>query len=241
MTLERLAAACETDDLRGALARVLERYESRVALASSLSVEDMVVLHELVEAARGSGRSVPRVFFLDTGRMHEETYLLLDRARERYDVSIEVFAPQAEAVQSLVRAHGAYGMRHSREQRQACCSVRKLEPLGRALRELDAWITGLRSEQSVTRAGVSVVEVDDAHGGIAKINPLARWTSERVWEHARRHGVPTHALHAQGYPSIGCEPCTRAVEAGEHPRAGRWWWEDEGHRECGLHGTRGAG
>ena len=138
-------------------------------------------------------------------------------------------------VELLVREKGHFSFRRSIEDRKECCGIRKVEPLRRALAGRAAWVTGLRREQSVTRTAVEVLELDAAHGGIAKLNPLAAWTEAQVWSYAREHGLPVNALHARGYPSIGCAPCTRAIAPGEDARAGRWWWESAEHKECGLH------
>jgi phosphoadenosine phosphosulfate reductase len=217
----------------------LESFGDDLRVACSFGVEDMVVLHEVVRAGRDLGVT-PRVFLLDTGRLHQETYDLLDRARSKYALPIEVYAPDTIAVERLVREKGPNSFYGSVDARRECCGVRKLGPLARALSGARAWVTGLRREQAPSRAEVRPAERDTSNGGILKINPLAYWTSERVWAFAREHGVPTHALHARDYPSIGCAPCTRAVAPGEDPRAGRWWWESEGHKECGLH-PRGRG
>jgi len=138
-------------------------------------------------------------------------------------------------VEALEREKGFFSFRRSIEERKECCAIRKLEPLARALADKSAWITGLRREQSVTRAEVAIAEIDGAHGGIFKLNPLAAWSEAEVWRYAREHGLPVNALHARGYPSIGCAPCTRAIQPGEDVRAGRWWWESPEHKECGLH------
>jgi phosphoadenosine phosphosulfate reductase len=205
-------------------------FGSRVAVACSFGAEDVVLVDMLSRAT-----SQPRVFAIDTGRLHEETYEVMERIRERYGLEIEVYFPQRDAVEQLERSAGFYSFRKSLEARHACCKIRKVEPLNRALSGLDGWMTGLRREQSVTRTSVQVIERDDGHGGIIKINPLADWTSEQVWDYIRRHDVPYNRLHDQAYPSIGCAPCTRAIQPGEHPRAGRWWWENPEHKECGLH------
>jgi phosphoadenosine phosphosulfate reductase len=218
------------DVLRGALAD----YGDDLRIACSLGVEDMVVLHEAARAGKDLGVT-PRVFLLDTGRLHQETYDLVDRARDKYGFPIEVYAPDTVSVENLVRAKGPNSFYRSVDDRRECCAIRKLGPLARALAGARAWVTGLRRDQGPTRADVRVVEEDLANGGLIKLNPLAHWSSDRVWAFVREHRVPTHALHAQGYPSIGCAPCTRAVAEGQDPRAGRWWWEDPNHKECGLH------
>lgn len=207
-----------------------ETFGGAVALASSFGAEDVVLIDML---ARVTDR--PRVFAIDTGRLHEATYEVMERVRERYGLPIVVYYPQREAVEKLEREEGFYSFRASLEARHECCGIRKVEPLNRALGELEAWITGLRREQSVTRTDVRTVERDQAHGGIAKLNPLVEWTDDDVWDYIRRHEVPYNRLHDEGFPSIGCAPCTRAVAPGEHPRAGRWWWESPEHKECGLH------
>jgi phosphoadenosine phosphosulfate reductase len=205
-------------------------FGDQVALASSFGAEDVVLIDLLCRVAER-----PRIFAIDTGRLHEATYEVMDRLRARYQLRFEVYFPERSLVEQLATEHGFHSFRDSLEARHACCYARKVEPLSRALSRLDAWITGLRREQSVTRTSVAAVEVDHAHDGIVKINPLADWTALEVWEHIRRHDVPYNCLHDEGFPSIGCAPCTRAVQPGEHPRAGRWWWEAPEQKECGLH------
>jgi phosphoadenylyl-sulfate reductase (thioredoxin) len=159
----------------------------------------------------------------------------MDAIRDRYGISVEVYFPDAGQVQDMVRAHGLNLFYQSVEQRMLCCAVRKVEPLKRALKNLSAWMTGLRRDQSVTRGDVCKVELDKDHGDIVKINPLVDWSCDQVWKYIRDRNVPFNWLHTQGYPSIGCAPCTRAVKPGEDPRAGRWWWEISNAKECGLH------
>ena len=220
----------EGTDPRQILRTGLALARGPVALACSFSLEDVVVLHLLREVAPG----VP-VFALDTGRLPEETYEAAEAVRMRYGVEIAWHFPEREAVERLERTKGLFSFRDSLENRHECCRIRKVEPLRRALRGLSGWITGLRRDQSVTRSTLEPIEIDEANGGIWKINPLASWTWGRVEAFAREHAVPAHPLHHRGYPSIGCAPCTRAVAPGEHPRAGRWWWERPEHKECGLH------
>lgn len=208
----------------------LETADGPVSLACSFSVEDVVVI-DLVHALK-----LPvGIFALDTGRLNEETYQAAEAVRERYGAKIDWYFPERQAVEALEREKGLFSFYESLENRHECCRIRKVEPLGRALSPLAGWITGLRREQSVTRAAIPAIEIDAAHGGIVKINPLVNWTESQVWEYADRKRIPVNRLHRQGYPSIGCAPCTRAVQPGEHPRAGRWWWEDPEHKECGLH------
>jgi phosphoadenosine phosphosulfate reductase len=176
-----------------------------------------------------------RLFTLDTGRLNQETYDCMDAIRERYGVQIEVFFPEATGVEKMVRENGLNLFYNSVDLRKLCCAVRKVEPLNRALKDLDAWMTGLRREQAVTRVDIRKVELDKDHGDIVKINPLVDWSYDDVWDYIRRNNVPYNRLHKQGYPSIGCAPCTRAVRPGEDFRAGRWWWENPNTKECGLH------
>ena len=201
-----------------------------VKLACSFSVEDVVIIDMAHELGLPVG-----VFALDTGRLNEETYEVADAITERYRVQIDWYFPRHEAVEKLLREKGTYSFRESLENRHECCHIRKVEPLGRALSGLAGWITGLRREQSVTRTALAPIEIDAVNGGILKINPLLEWTEAQVWEYAEARRIPTNRLHKQGYPSIGCAPCTRPVAPGEHPRAGRWWWENPEHKECGLH------
>jgi phosphoadenosine phosphosulfate reductase len=201
-----------------------------VKLASSFSVEDVVIIDMAKELGLDIG-----IFALDTGRLNEETYEVADAIAERYRVRIDWFFPRHEAVEELEREKGLFSFRESLANRHECCHIRKVEPLGRALRGLAGWITGLRREQSVTRSGLAPIELDEANGGILKINPLLEWSEAQVWEYAEARRIPVNRLHKQGYPSIGCAPCTRPVAPGEHPRAGRWWWENPEHKECGLH------
>lgn len=215
---------------REVLARVLERLHPQVALASSFSLEDAVVLDLLM-----SIRPDARVFALDTGRLNPETYECAEALRRRYGVQIEWYFPRHEAVENLERSKGLFSFKESVENRKECCGIRKVEPLNRALAGLQGWITGLRREQSVTRTELAVVEKDASHGGMLKVNPLANWTLDDLWAYAREKKIPYNRLYDIGYTSIGCAPCTRAIEPGEDQRAGRWWWENPEHKECGLH------
>jgi phosphoadenosine phosphosulfate reductase len=228
--LEAVAERAEGWSPQEVLSWALERFHPRIAFASSFGVEDVAVIDMLAGI-----RDDARVFTLDTGRLAAETYDVMERVRERYRLPLEVYAPEREPLEELLRGRGFYSFRSSVEERKRCCGVRKVEPLRRALGGLDAWITGLRREQSVTRTAVPVVEVDHANGGIVKVNPLAAWTEAQVWAYVRAREVPYNRLHDQGYPSIGCAPCTRAIGAGEDARAGRWWWENPDTKECGLH------
>ncbi len=209
-----------------------ERFFPRIALSASFGSPDGMVLLDMMHQI---DPAKTRVFTLDTGRLPQETYNLIDRVRDRYEVEVEVYFPDPERVQKMVRTHGMNLFYESPEKRQLCCGIRKVEPLNRALADLDAWISGLRPEQSVTRAATAPVEIDDVHDGRIKLNPLATWTKAAVWAYVNKHAVPVNALHAKGYPSVGCAPCSRAIKEGEDERAGRWWWEQPENRECGIH------
>lgn len=218
------------DTARDVIAAAVHRYGDGLTFACSFSAEDMVVLDLLLRADPGAA-----VFLLDTGRLHQETYDVIEETRRFYGRTFTVYVPQTEALQALLDAEGPNSFYRSIEARKACCRVRKVEPLARALAGKTAWLTGQRREQAVTRARLPEVEIDAAHGGIAKINPLAAWSEADVWAYIREHGLPYNALHDRGFPSIGCAPCTRAVAPGDDARAGRWWWEAPEHKECGLH------
>lgn len=210
----------------------LDTFAPRIGLSASFGSPEGLVILDMMHKLRPAAT---RVFTLDTGRMFQETYDLIDRVRARYRIDVEVYFPQPEAVEAMVREYGLNLFYDSVELRQKCCGVRKVEPLNRALSELDAWIAGLRPEQSVTRSDVHKVEIDEVHGGRIKLNPLAGWSKADVWTYVEHHHVPVNALHAKGFPTVGCLPCTRAIEPGEDERAGRWWWENADTRECGIH------
>jgi thioredoxin-dependent adenylylsulfate APS reductase len=176
-----------------------------------------------------------RIITVDTGRMPEEYYQIIDAFRQRYGMQIEVLFPEAKSVESMVRKNGVNLFYDSVPNRLMCCNVRKVQPLNRALKGLDAWATGLRRDQWATRANIKKIEIDHDHGGIIKISPLADWTEEDVWQYIRENDVPTHPLYAKGFTSISCAPCTRPVPEGAHPRSGRWWWEENAPKECGMH------
>ena len=230
-TAARFAGAPAAEVVRWAV----ERFGGKLGIASSFSIEDCVVIDLAVKAARQVPNGTVRVFALDTGRLPDETYLTAERVLMKYDLKIEWYFPQHDAVENLIRSKGLYSFRDSLDNRHECCGIRKVEPLGRALSGLDAWMTGLRNEQSVTRNETPEVEIDAAHHGMVKVNPIVRWSMAELRAYANEHKVPIHPLHDRGYPSIGCAPCTRAVQPGEHPRAGRWWWENPESKECGIH------
>jgi len=229
--LRRLLDAPAADVISWGLAR----FGRKLSISSSFSIEDCVVIDLACKAARAAKAGDVRVFSLDTGRLPDETYLTDERVRMKYGIEIEWVFPQRDAVENLIRLKGLYSFRDSLDNRHECCGIRKVEPLGRALAGLDAWATGLRNEQSPTRTDTPAVEIDDKHGGIVKLNPIVRWSAAEVRAYADEHKVPIHPLHDRGYPSIGFAPCTRAIKPGEHPRAGRWWWEDPENNECGIH------
>ncbi|MBD8628055.1 phosphoadenylyl-sulfate reductase [Oxalobacteraceae sp. CFBP 8753] len=197
--------------------------------ASSLAAEDMVLTDLILKA------ELPiAIFSLETGRLHAETLAMIDRVKETYDYDIALFRPDPLAVERYVTQNGLNAFYESVDMRKECCRIRKVEPLGRALAGKRAWITGQRRAQSATRAELAVQEDDLSHA-MQKFNPLTDWSEENVWDYLRSNNVPYNALHDRGFPSIGCEPCTRAVQPGEDVRAGRWWWENPESKECGLH------
>jgi phosphoadenosine phosphosulfate reductase len=203
-----------------------------VAFSTSLGLEDQVLLHGIAQ----SGAAVD-VFTLDTGRHFPETLETLERSERRYGIRIRLVAPVADELEQLVARDGVFGFRLSVEGRKACCDVRKVRPLRRALEGAAAWLTGLRRGQSATRARVPLAEWD-AGVGLIKLNLIADWTLERVKAYLTEHEIPINPLHTRGFPSIGCQPCTRAIRPGEDSRAGRWWWENDDGKECGLHNGR---
>lgn len=222
---------CSPVDL---VAWALERYGDRVVLASSFGPEDQVLLDMAATCAPGV-----RVFTLDTGRLFPETYDLIRESVEHYGIQVGVLFPDTSDVEEMVRAHGIDLFRDSVAARKRCCEVRKVRPLRRALAGTSAWITGLRADQSPTRETLEVLDWDEANG-LLRIAPLAAWTEDDVWAYIRKHDVPVNALHARGFRSIGCAPCTRATLPDEDVRAGRWWWESPEHKECGLHARAAA-
>ena len=224
------SGALEPKSPQEAIRWALETFGGKVALASSFGAEDVAIIHMMVQV-----NPKARVFTLDTGRLNQETYDVMDKIRQKYGVAIEVYFPKTESVEQMVHEKGLNLFYHSIENRKLCCGIRKVEPLNRALATVDAWITGLRRDQVVTRAAVKKVDLDHDHGGIVKLNPLADWSWEQVLDYVKQHQVPYNVLHDQGYPSIGCAPCTRAIKPGEDFRAGRWWWERPEQKECGLH------
>lgn len=204
-------------------------FGSAICLSSSMGVEDQVLTDMIM-----SINPHFNIFTLDTGRLFPETLNLIQETCDHYGTHIKVYFPDYRQVEEMVREKGINLFYRSVENRKLCCHIRKIEPLKRALSGMKAWVTGIRKDQTINRFNTRLVEWDE-NNGLVKINPLLRWSEKKVWEYIHAHKVPYNTLHDKGFPSIGCQPCTRAVEPGEDSRAGRWWWEDQGHKECGLH------
>lgn len=215
------------------LEKTLALFGDKVVFASSLGAEDQVITYMLSKINKSAN-----IITLDTGRVFPETYDLLHRTVNRYGLTIKSYYPDTLQTEEMVNAKGINLFYESIENRKLCCHVRKIVPLRRALQGKDAWITGLRREQSITRTDLKIMEWD-ASNGLIKINPLLEWTENQVWEYIKTNNIPYNALHDQGFPSIGCQPCTRAIQKGEDLRAGRWWWEMPDSKECGLHSKKG--
>ena len=215
--------------LSDVLAYLLDRFQDKIILASSLGLEDQILTYYIQQHSNKA-----RIMVLDTLRLNQETYDLLKRMQDEYQIKYEIYYPNNDAVKDLVAKKGMHSFYESIENRKECCQIRKIEPLKRVLKTVEAWITGLRKEQSVTRQDMTLFECDHTHD-ILKINPLIHWNYETVLKVIKNKKIPYNILHDQGYPSIGCEPCTRAIKEGEDIRAGRWWWEAADQKECGLH------
>ncbi len=228
--IDELATTFETRPPQELLRWAIDRFGDGLAIATSFQADGMALLDMCY-------RLDPhvRVITVDSGRLRQETYDLIDRVRERYGIPIEVFSPEAQELESFVGAHGPNPFYRSLELRVRCCEIRKVAPLTRALSGLDAWVSGQRRDHLATRRTIRVVERDALHGGIVKLNPLASWSDDRVWAYLRAHDVPHNALYDQGFTSIGCAPCTRPTRPGDDPRSGRWWWEAGTTKECGMH------
>ena len=223
--LELLADKSEVDALR----LLTELFPGQAAFSSSLGYEDQVITDLILK------NDLPiRIFTLDTGRLFEETYKTLQRTNRRYDTKLEVVFPKHEAVENLLSEKGPYSFYDSVENRKECCFIRKVEPLNRALEGVKIWVTGIRAEQSGNRQTMHPIERDEAHD-LFKFHPLLSWSFEKVQKYVKENDAPYNLLHDKGFVSIGCAPCTRAIQPGEDFRAGRWWWEDESKKECGLH------
>lgn len=209
----------------------IDEFGRGLAICTSLQATGSVIIDM---AARLTGGDV-KVFTIDTGRLHQETYELIDQVRVRYGIEVELVRPEARELTSMLNRHGRNLFYESGAKRRLCCEIRKVRPLNRKLATLEAWVVGLRRTQSGGREHIEQVSIDEEHGGIVKLAPLADWTDEEVFEYIERNDVPVHALYAKGYSSIGCLPCTRAIRPGEPARAGRWWWEKGEEKECGIH------
>lgn len=227
--LDAIRAGLNSPDIAQNLRFLTEQFPGQVVFSTSFGLEDQVITHLIVE-----NKLPVRLFTLDTGRLFPETYSTWSRTLERYGQPIEVFAPQAESLQGWITQNGPNGFYESVELRKACCRIRKVEPLQRALQNRAVWVTGIRAEQSPNRQYMTPLEWDDAHG-LFKFHPLFEWTFDQTREYIRAHNIPYNSLHDKGFVSIGCAPCTRAIRPGEDFRAGRWWWEESGKKECGLH------
>ncbi len=226
-----LAVAFEGEEPEALLEWAIERFSPRIALSTAFQI-DGVALIDMVYAIDPE----IRVFSVETGRLPEETFELIEQLRERYPgLDLELLSPKAEHVSRMVARHGPNLFYRQVEHRLLCCQVRKVLPLTRYLAGLDAWITGLRRDQWASRSDIRKIEIDHDHGAIVKLNPLAEWTEEEVWDYVREREIPYHPLYDRGYTSIGCAPCTRPVVPGEPARAGRWWWEENAPKECGIH------
>ena len=226
-----LAVEYEAQEPEDVLEWAMNRFdENRFAVVTSFQIDGSV----LIDMAYQINRRV-RVITVDTGRMPQEQYDIIDTFRKRYGIQVEVLFPDSHDVEAMVRKHGVNLFQESVKNRLLCCQVRKVLPQVKALKGLDCWVTGLRRDQWATRANIKKIEVDHDHGGIVKLCPLADWTEEDVWEYARENDVPIHPSYAKGFKSLGCVPCTRPVQEGEHARSGRWWWEVDAPKECGMH------
>jgi thioredoxin-dependent adenylylsulfate APS reductase len=209
----------------------IDSFHPRLALSASFGAPEGMALLDMMHEIEPTSR----VFMLDTGRLHQATYDLVDRVRDRYGKSVEIVFPRSADVEEMVSTKGMNFFYESLEDRKHCCFVRKVAPMRRYLQDLDGYVSGLRRDQNETRADTPRVTIDSANGNRVKINPLADWTSEQVWDYIKSREVPVNRLHKTGYPSVGCAPCSRAIREGDDPRAGRWWWENADSKECGLH------
>ena len=227
--IEQLNQQFEGQSPEAVIQYFLSEYSGKIALSSSLGIEDQVLTDMIVKADKST-----RIFTLDTGRLFPETYSLIDKTNIKYDIHLEVLFPDYTEVEKMVKEEGINLFYKGIDQRKACCRVRKLDPLKRAFQGLEVWICGLRKEQSITRQAVQLIEWDE-NNGLIKLNPLIHFTEDQVWDYIKKNHVPYNKLHDQGFPSIGCQPCTRAIQPGEDIRAGRWWWENPDQKECGLH------
>jgi phosphoadenosine phosphosulfate reductase len=228
-TVNELNAKFKNTKPQDVLEFLLNDKTKKSALSSSFGAEDQVLTSMMLEIDKEAN-----IFTLDTGRLPYETYNVMDETNLKYGVKVNVFFPNNDSVEKLYQKQGINGFYESIENRKRCCGVRKIEPLQRALKDVDVWITGLRASQSVTREEMQMFEYDEGNN-VIKVSPLIEYNEEDVWEYINKNLVPYNKLHKLGYPSIGCAPCTRPVKEGEDIRSGRWWWENPEHKECGLH------
>jgi phosphoadenosine phosphosulfate reductase len=228
--IQKISDSVESKSAQEVLKWALDTFHPRIGLASSFGAEDVVIIDMMTKIRKDA-----KIFTLDTGRLNQETYDVMDAIRNKHNISIEIYFPDQKEVEDMVRERGLNLFYNSVENRKLCCEIRKVHPLNRALSKLDAWITGIRREQVATRSVTKKVEIDAGHNNIVKVNPIADWSWDMVWDYIKKNDVPYNKLHDKGYPSIGCEPCTRAIKPGEDLRAGRWWWEQDANKECGLH------
>jgi phosphoadenosine phosphosulfate reductase len=231
LEIGEIALALDDREPQDVIAWGLETFGDSVAIVTSFQIDGLVVLDMAYRM-----KPDVRVVTVDSGRLPQATYEFMERVRERYpDMRLEVLFPDHREIETMVRRYGPNLFYRTVNQRLLCCHLRKVRPLLRALEGLEAWFTGLRRDQWASRAAIRKVEIDHDHDGIVKLNPLADWNKDDVWDYVRRHDVPYHPLYDRGYTSIGCEPCTRPIRPGEDDRAGRWWWETNAPKECGIH------
>ena len=230
--IERLKKDLQGFDAQQIIQYISSKYGQKAVFSTSFGIEDQVITHLL-----GTINSDVSVFTLETGRLFPETYYVWNRTLERYKLPIKAYFPLAEDVQALVTEKGPSSFYESVENRKECCFVRKIEPLKRAIKGYDVWITGIRADQSANREDMDFIEWDDLNK-IVKIHPLFQWSLADVEQFLKEYNVPYNPLHDKGFPSIGCQPCTRAIQPGDDFRAGRWWWEDKSKKECGLHAVK---
>lgn len=227
--IEEIKSYLENKDTFEIIQYISEKFGSKAAFSTSLSIEDQVITHMLAAI-----NSKIKIFTLDTGRLPNETYSLIEKTKERFNINIEIYFPDYRQVEKMVNEKGINLFYESIENRKECCRIRKIEPLKRALKNIKVWITGLRREQSITRQNIELIEYDYSYK-VIKLNPLYKWKENEVWDYIRKHNIPYNSLYDKNYLSIGCAPCTRPVQPGEDIRSGRWWWENPNTKECGLH------
>ncbi len=227
--VEQLNKRLESSSSQDVLKYFIREYRGKIAQSTSLGAEDQVLTDMICSIDNKT-----RIFTLDTGRLFQETYDLIEKTNNKYNINIDIYFPDRKKVEEMVREKGINMFYRSIENRKQCCYLRKIEPLNRALKGVDVWISGIRKDQTVSRFYTKLVEWDETHQMI-KVNPLLKWTEKEVWKYIKENNVPYNELHNKGFSSIGCQPCTRAIKPGEDFRAGRWWWEEPENRECGLH------